>query len=184
MPGADVEAEISVSFDEVLHGSDRTISLRKVDSRNGKETTQSYKVKISPGVREGQRIRLAGQGETGIGQGHSGDLFLRVRYAQHPFLRALGKTLYYDLELAPWEAVLGTSLKIQSLDGEIRITIPAGTVNGKQLRLSGLGLPDANKERGDLYVKTSIEVPSQIESEERELWEALAAQSKYKPRKS
>lgn len=182
MPGADVEAEISVNLEEVLHGSNREISLRKFNRHTGSETTQNYKIKIPAGIREGQRIRLAGQGEMGSGRGDSGHLFLRVRFAPHPFLRASGETLYYDLELAPWEAVLGTTLKIQSLDGKVHVTIPSGTANGRQLRLRGLGLPAGNGKRGDLYIKVSIEVPAQVGAEERTLWETLAARSKFKPR--
>lgn len=184
MPGADVEAEISVSLEEALHGSNRQISLRKFNAQSGSESTHNYKVKIPIGIKEGQRIRLAGQGEAGSGQGGSGDLFLRVRFAQHPFLKVQGSHLYYNLELAPWEAVLGTALKIRSLDGEVRVTIPAGTANGQQLRLRGLGLPSTDKKRGDLYVNISIEVPTKVGTEERKLWEALAAQSQFQAREN
>jgi curved DNA-binding protein len=158
--GSDVEAELSVSFEEVLHGSDRTVSLSKMNPRTGEKTSHKYQVKIPKGIREGQRIRLTGQGAAGSGSGISGDLFLRVRYASHPFLRNDKQTLYYDLEIAPWEAVLGASILIRSLDGSVRVKVPPCSQNQKQLKLRELGLPLTAGGRGDLYIRLSIEVPN------------------------
>jgi curved DNA-binding protein len=180
--GSDVEAEISVSFEEVLHGSDRAVSLRKADPRSGEATTHKYQVKIPKGIRERQRIRLAGQGEAGSGSGAAGDLFLRVRYTSHPFLQNEEETLYYDLEITPWEAVLGASIKIRSLDGSVRVTVPAGSQNQQSLKLRGLGLPLSADKRGDLYVKLCIEVPKTVDDSERSAWEALAKSSQFNPR--
>jgi len=184
MRGRDVEAELSVSFEEVLHGSDRTVSLRKVNPRTGEATSHKYQVKIPKGIREGQRIRLAGQGEPGSGSGVSGDLFLRVRFTSHPFLRNEKETLYYDLEITPWEAVLGASIMIRSLDGSVRVTIPPCSQNQQQLKLRGLGLPLSGDKRGDLYMKLSIEVPKAVDEFERSAWEALAGSSQFNPRGS
>jgi len=182
MRGSDVEAELSVSFEEVLNGSDRAVSLRKVNPRTGEATSHKYQVKISKGIREGQRIRLAGQGESGSGSGVAGDLFLHVRFATHPFLRNEEETLYYDLEITPWEAVLGASIMIRSLDGSVRVTIPPCSQNQQQLKLRGLGLPLPGDKRGDLYIKLLIEVPKTVDDTERSTWEALAESSKFNPR--
>jgi len=184
MRGSDVEAELSVSFEEVLHGSDRTVSLRKVNPRTGAETSHKYLVKIPKGIREGQRIRLTGQGESGSGSGVSGDLFLRVRYTSHPFLRNDKETLYYDLEITPWEAVLGASILIRSLDGSVRVKIPPCSQNQQQLKLRGLGLPLPAGRRGDLYIKLVIEVPKSVDATERSAWEAISKSSQFNPRDS
>ena len=180
--GNDIEGDIMVSLDEVLHGSVRPVSFQQADRRTGKTETQTFRVKIPQGVQDGQLIRVAGKGEAGMGGGGPGDLYLRVRLAKHPDFRVRGMDLYYDLELAPWEAVLGTTLRIPTLDGSISLRIPPGTSNGQQLRVRGRGLPTRTGERGDLYAVVSIDVPSRVSASERELWEQLAKKSDFKPR--
>lgn len=180
--GNDVEAEISVSFEEVVQGANRDISLVKQNSTTGEKTSHRYQVKIPKGIREGQRIRLAGQGEAGVGTGLAGDLFLRVRYSRHPFLRNENEKLYYDLELAPWEAVLGTAIPIRVLDTTVKVKIPPCSQNRQQLRLRGLGLPDRGGRRGDLYVNLLIELPKTVDAEELQHWEALSKASTFNPR--
>jgi curved DNA-binding protein len=182
-PGQDIEGDVLVTLDEVMHGSSRTIRLQRVDPRTGQSTTQTLRVKIPPGVREGQLIRLAGKGQEGLGGGNPGNLYLRVKFAQHPDLHVRAADLYYDLELAPWEAILGATVHIQTLDGTVSLKIPPGTVAEKQFRLRGKGLPTGNGARGDLYAVASIEVPSHITSQEKALWEGLAAKSTFDPRK-
>jgi curved DNA-binding protein len=174
--GSDLEAEILVTLEEALRGSTRQISLRRRSPTTGREETQTYSVRIPAGVREGQRIRLAGQGEG------TGDLFLIVRFARHPEFRVEDDRLFYDLELAPWEAVLGTTVALQTLDGRVNLKIKPGTQNGQQLRLTGLGLPRRDGTRGDLHVVVSIAVPEVVNSRERELWEELARTSRFRPR--
>ena len=182
--GQDIEGDILVTLDETLHGSTRTIRLQRADPRTGQSTTQTLRVKIPPGVREGQLIRLAGKGQEGIGGGDSGNLYLRVKFAQHPDFRVRGADLYYDLDLAPWEAVLGATVHIPTLDGTVSLKIPAGTIAEKQFRLRGKGLPTVDGTRGDLYAIVSIEVPPRLTPEQRILWEQLAAKSAFNPRKT
>ena len=183
-PGQDIEGDILVTLDEVFHGSTRTIRLQRTDPRTGQSTTQTLRVKIPPGVREGQLIRLAGKGEEGIGGGASGNLYLRVKFAQHPDFRVRDADLHYDLELAPWEAVLGATVQLRTLDGMVSLKIPSGTVAEQRFRLRGKGLPTGNGTRGDLYAVVSIEVPSQLTPEQKILWEQLAAKSAFNPRKT
>jgi len=183
-PGQDIEGDILVTLDEVFHGSTRTIRLQRTDPRTGKSTTQTLRVKIPPGVREGQLIRLAGKGEEGVGGGASGNLYLRVKFAQHPDFRVRGADLYYDLELAPWEAVLGATVQLRTLDGMVSLKIPSGTVAEQRFRLRGKGLPTGNGTRGDLYAVVSIEVPSHLTPEQKTLWEQLATKSTFNPRKT
>ncbi|RKX31009.1 MAG: J domain-containing protein [Verrucomicrobia bacterium] len=182
--GSDVEAEILVTLEEALNGSNRQISLRKIDSTTGAEQTQRFQVKIPKGVRESQRIRLAGQGEAGIGGGGSGDLFLKVRYAQHPFFTVDGDRLIYDLDLAPWEAVLGTVVTLETLEGHVNLKIKPGSQAGTQLRLPGHGMPKPDGSRGDLRVALHIQVPSSVSDKERDRWEELAKLSSFEPRGS
>jgi curved DNA-binding protein len=159
-----------VPLEEALHGAKRTISLR----RGGSNKTETYQVKIPRGVHEGQRIRLAGQGEAGAGGGTSGDLFLRVRLQRHPDFTVEGNDLIHEMKIAPWQAVLGTELELPTLDGTVRLKIPPGTQSGQKFRLRERGLPTASQKRGDLYVVAQINIPKKITEKERKLWEELA----------
>lgn len=199
--GQDIEADLLVTLDEVLRGALRPITLR-VETRcqscggSGKSGSsrcsrchgagrlfreEPYQVKVPPGVKEGQRLRLAGRGQAGADGGPAGDLYLRVRLARHPDFGVDRHDLHYELELAPWEAVLGAEVTVPALEGRVNIRIPPGTQSGQRLRLRGRGLPGA-KGRGDLYVTVRIQVPREVAGEERGLWERLAEGSRFRPR--
>ena len=181
--GRDVEGAILVTLEEVMNGAIRQISLQTADPKTGQPRNESFKVRIPKGALEGQLIRVPGKGEAGAGGGQAGHLFLRVRLASHPDFRVQGADLYHDLSLAPWEAVLGTTVRVPGLDGDLDVKIPAGTSNGKRLRLRGRGLPQPkSEERGDLYVVVEIETPSKISPREKELWEQLQKESSFRPR--
>ncbi len=180
--GQDVEADLLVTLEEILRGAQRKISLRRPGMDGEAARTNTYQVRIPLGMREGQRIRLAGQGSAGHGGAPAGDLYLRVRLARHPDFNVQGADLHYDLDLAPWEAVLGVKVKIPTLDGATSLTVPAGTATGRQLRLRGLGLPREDGTRGDLYASVRIQTPVSVTPEERTAWEKLAALSTFKPR--
>ncbi|MGI8955852.1 MAG: DnaJ C-terminal domain-containing protein [Chthoniobacterales bacterium] len=170
--GQDVEADIMVTLEEALNGSTRQVSLRRSDS----EKVETYQVKIPRGVHEGQRIRLAGQGEPGTRGGKKGDLFLRVRLARHPDFSVEGNDLVHEATLTPAQVVLGTELEVPTLEGFRKLKIPAGTQGGQRFRLRTRGLPTATGGRGDLYVVTQIAIPKKLSDAERALWEQLAAQ--------
>ena len=180
--GQDVEGDILVTLDEVLHGSTRAIKLQRTDPHTGQTTTQALQVKLPPGVREGQLIRLTGQGQQGMGGGASGNLYLRVKFAHHPDFRVQNADLYYDLELAPWEAVLGSRVDVPTLEGTASLKIPSGTTAGRHFRLIGKGLPTHAGLRGDLRVIVTLQVPDQLRPEQKLLWEQLAATSTFNPR--
>jgi curved DNA-binding protein len=182
-PGNDVEADLLVTLEDALRGSKRTVTLRRPSRDGGEDRLDTYNVKIPAGVHEGQRIRLAGQGGAGLGGAAAGDLYLRVRLARHPDFSVEGTDLNFDLDLAPWEAVLGVSVKIPALDGLTSLKVPAGTATGSRLRLRGLGLPREDKTRGDLYATVRVQVPATVSTEEKAQWEKLAAVSKFNPRK-
>ena len=182
--GHDIESDILVTLDEVLHGSTRMIRLQRNDPRAGQSEIQTLRVKIPPGVREAQLIRLAGKGQEGLGGGDSGNLYLRVVFAKHPDFRVRDADLYYDLVLSPWEAVLGADVHMPTLEGAVSLKIPAGTKAERQFRLRGKGLPTAGGTRGNLLAIVSIHVPSHLTTEEKKLWESLAAISTFNPRRA
>lgn len=183
--GRDVEGELMVTLEEAMHGAKRTIKLEMTDHQSGRPEIKSLQVRVPPGVRDGQKIRLAGQGSPGMGGAASGDLLLRVKFAQHPDYTVDGADLYYQLELAPWEALLGADVEVPTPDGRIKLHLKPGTEGGQRQRIRGRGLPNRDGSRGDLYVEIVIQVPEpdEINAEERDLWERLAKVSQWQPRK-
>lgn len=182
--GSDVEGDLLVTLNEVLAGSVRSVSLKHHDPKTGQAETRTFRVRIPAGVQEGQVIRVPGKGGEGVGSGPAGDLYLHVRLEQHPDLRVRGTDLYHDLELAPWEALLGGTVPVPTLDGSVSLKVPPGTVPGQKLRIRGKGLPIGDGTRGDLYAVISLQVPTEVGAEERALWEKLASVSKFNPRKN
>ncbi len=178
--GRDIEGDIMVTLEEAMRGSVRGVNVRRPVGRIMREET--YQVKIPPGVTEGQKLRLAGRGETGAGGGAAGDLFLRVRLAKHPDFEVDGHNLIHEAELAPWEAVLGASISVPTLGGQLSIKIPPGTQAGQKLRLRGRGLPQPGGVPGDIILVTRIAVPEKVTDTERKLWEQLQHASKFNPR--
>jgi len=178
--GADIEGDIMVTLDEALRGSVREVNVRHPVGRTVK--TETHQVKVPPGVTEGQKLRLAGRGSPGANGGTAGDLYLRVRLAKHPEFDVDGHNLIHELELAPWEAVLGAEISVPTLDGPVKIKISAGTQSGQKLRVRSRGLPLREGTRGDLMIVTKIIVPAKVSDAEKKLWEHLALESKFDPR--
>lgn len=174
MRGQDVEADLLVSLEEAFHGSSRQISFRRGES--GK--IQTYTVKIPKGVREGQRIRLAGQGETGGGGAQAGDLYLRIRFEKHPEFDVEGENLSYEVEIPVAQVVLGCDVEIPTLEGRAKLHVPAGAQNGQKFRLAGRGLLRKGGQRGDFFAVIKATLPQSLTSEERELWSKLASLSR------
>jgi len=172
--GQDIVSDILVTLNEALNGATRMIRLQQTDAGTGLPIIQTLRIKIPPGVREGQMIRILGKGGDGSEGGHPGSLFLRVALARHPDLRVEGNKLFHDLELSPWEAVLGVRVSIPTLDGPVMLKIPAGTISGREFRLRAKGLPMEKGVRGDLHAVVSIQVPSQVSAEQKVAWENLA----------
>ncbi len=200
--GRDIEGDIMVTLEEAMRGSVRSVSIQHnagcqqcggsgqsrgrvctVCAGTGQvEKVETCQVKIPAGVGEGQKLRLAGRGEAGSSGGGAGDLFLRVRLARHPDFEVDGHNLIYEVELAPWEAVLGASVDVPTLAGKVSIRIPPGTQTGQKLRVRGRGLPERGGAHGDLIVVAQIEVPAKVSDGERKLWEQLGRESDFKPR--
>lgn len=180
--GNDIEADLLVTLEETMTGSERSLSLQK-PSASGATEQRSVTIRIPKGITEGQLIRCAGLGQPGFNRGEPGDLFLRVRLERHPEFRVQGSHLYHELLLAPWEAVLGTTVPIKSLHGTVRIKIPAGTESGTEFRLRGKGLPNgADNQFGDLYAVVEIIVPTEITATEEKAWRTLQEASNFNVR--
>lgn len=159
--------------------------MRPTDPVAGKTQTKTYRARIPRGIGDGQSIRLAGAGQPGVDGGPPGDLHLHARFVRHPDYRVRDADLYYNLDLAPWEAVLGTTVVVHTLDNRVSLRIPAGTTNGRTFRVRSHGLPSGpGGERGDLHVVARIQTPTTMTSGERELREKLARTSHFNPRES
>jgi curved DNA-binding protein len=176
--GADQEAELVVTVDEAYRGGRRTITLP------GPAGDRRLEVSIPPGVIDGQRIRLAGQGGAGSDGAASGDLYLVVRIAPDKRYRLDGRNITVELRLTPWEAALGTTAPVDTPGGETKVRVPPGTSSGKRLRLRGRGMPNPKGKPGDLYAEARIMVPPKLTDEERRLFEELATVSDFDPRRT
>jgi DnaJ-class molecular chaperone len=178
--GADVESEVEITLAEAYKGTERTVEMRMPDG-----TTRRLSVKIPAGVRDGQRIRLAGQGAPGGRGGPAGDLFLRVHVRPHPVFERNGEDLSLVLPVALHEALLGAEVTVPTLKGRVSLRIPPETQNGRTIRLAGQGMPRATGGHGDLYVTVKVVLPTKLTEKERELVKELAAsRAGEDPRKS
>jgi curved DNA-binding protein len=171
MPGSDVEAELAITLDELLHGGKRRIALGE----------RALDVTIPVGVRDGTVLRLAGQGEPGIGGGPPGDLYLRMRLIPDSRARVSGDDLEMDLPLWPWQAVLGAEVRLETPDGTVKLKVPPTTQSGRRLRLRERGLPRSGGGRGDLHAVIRIVIPDRPGEEERQAYEALRRASNAPP---
>lgn len=183
MQGEDHHAKILIDLEDSFHGAARSISLQMpevtgdghVVSRN-----RTLKINIPKGIRQGQQIRLGGQGAKGQGSGKAGDLYLEIEFNPHRYYRVEGADVYLELPVAPWEAALGASVKVPTPSGAIDLKIPANSKAGKKLRLKGRGIP--SKTPGDLYVVLQIALPPADDDKSRELYKRMREEIKFDPR--
>ena len=162
--GRDVEAEMPIALEESLNGGRRRLTL---------EGGRTLEVDIPRGARDGTVLRLQGQGSAGPAGKPAGDLYLHLRLAPHPRFHVEEDDLDMDLPLAPWQAVLGSDVRVETLDGPVSLKVPPGTQSGGRLRLRGRGLPRPDGSRGDLYATARIVVPERPTAAEREAYETL-----------
>ena len=169
-PGRDVENEIELALEDAYHGATRRLSLR----HDGHAKTVD--VRIPAGVTDGSRVRVSGEGEQGVGGAESGNLYLRVRLAPHPIFERKGRDLYVNAPVPVTTAVLGGEAQVQTLIGKpARLRIPAFTQNGQLFRLRGYGMPaiGAVDDKGDLYARVDVQLPTSLTDQEREHYAAL-----------
>ncbi|NLW82215.1 MAG: DnaJ domain-containing protein [Desulfovibrionales bacterium] len=182
--GRDAEVRLTLSLEEAYRGGRKTLTLQEqARGPDGRPQMQSktLEVNIPSGVKDGAKIRLAGQGSPGIGGGPAGDLLLQVSIEDHPLFRLEGVNVIFDLRLAPWEAALGCSVRIPTLDGPVDMTIPSGVSSGQKLRLAGKGLGKGSSQ-GDQFVRIVIRTPKKLTDRERELWRELSQISSFEAR--
>lgn len=176
--GENIETCIDVEIEEVFYGLDKKISLRTVDGK-----MKVFTVSIPAGLRDGEKIRLLGQGKEGIDGGKNGDLFIKVNIKDNEKFKLKGNDLYTNLYLTPWEAALGTRTTVYSIDDGTVVYIPEGMETGEVLRISGKGYKDGKGGRGDLIARINIMVPKNLSNEEKKLFEKLSTVSSFNPRK-
>lgn len=180
--GEDQRVKILVTLEDAVNGNERTLNLQipEADTQGRvSQRSKQIKVKIPPGIKQGQRIRLAGQGAPGFGGGANGDLFIEVDLQAHPLYKVKEEDVYLDLPLTPWEAALGTKVQVPTLKGAVNMSIPAGTQSGAKLRIKGRGL---GKSPGDQYVVVQIHIPPVVDEASKAFYENMATQMPFNPR--
>lgn len=183
--GEDAHARVLIDLDDAYHGASRALTLKSTvlgsDGRpHLKERTLN--VRIPRGVRQGQHIRLSGQGDPGIGQGKPGDLYLEIEFRPHPFYHVEGRDVFVELPVAPWELVLGATVQAPTPDGKVDLKIPPSSAAGRKLRLKGRGIP--GNPAGDLYVVLKVVLPPADSEAAKQAWREMAQSLKFNPRQA
>ena len=185
MPGQDHHAKVLIDLEDAYRGAQRSVSLRMpaLDADgHGVMQERTLAITVPKGLREGQHLRLAGQGGPGTGDAPAGDLFLEIAFNPHRLYRVDGRDVLVDLPLAPWEAALGASVAAPTPDGEVELTIPPGSAAGRKLRLKGKGIP--GNPAGDLYVVLTIALPPAGTDAAKRAYETFKAATDFDPRAS
>lgn len=175
--GENVDTEINVSIEEAFYGANKKISLRATDGK-----MKTFEVKVPAGIRNGEKIRLIGQGKQGVNKGKNGDLFIKINIDNSKKYKLYGYDIYTDLLLTPSEAVLGTRVKVETIDDSASVYIPQGIGSGEKVRIQGKGYKDGKGGRGDLVAEIKIVVPKNPTQNEVEIYKQLNEISKFKPR--
>ena len=181
--GEDHHAKVLIDLEDAFNGATRSITLHapELDAQGHVHTRErTLKVRIPKGVRQGQQIRLSGQGSAGVGKGGAGDLYLEVEFRPHSRYRAEGRDLYLNLPVAPWEAALGAKVKAPTPGGTIDLKIPADSKSGQKLRLKGRGIP--GNPPGDFYVILQVALPPASSEKSRELYRKMEQEMAFNPR--
>lgn len=182
--GRSVHADLNLTLSELGMNATKKISITLTSSERLGEPefqTKTIGVKIPAGVTDGSIIRLKGQGEPSPGGGEPGDLLLKIKITPDRRFRLEGFNLLSETRVTPWEAALGTKLKVHTLDGDVWLKVPPGSQSGRRFRLKGKGLPKKNG-KGDLFIQLKIVIPESLSEEETELFKELARSSDFNPR--
>lgn len=175
--GEDVETQIPISVIEGFYGQTKSISLRTV---NGKMRT--FEVKIPAGIRNGEMIRLIGQGKPGENGGKNGDLLIRINMEQDKKYKLVGSDIYTELNISPSEAVLGAKVNVDAIDESLGVYIPKGIETGEEIQIEQKGYKDSKGGRGKFIIKVKIMIPKKLSNKEIELYKELKKVSKFNPR--
>ncbi len=175
--GENIETEIGISIQEAFYGKEKMISLKTMEGK-----IKNIVVAIPQGIKNGEKIRLIGQGKPGENGGKSGDLLIKINIEDSKPFKLKGNDLYTDLLLTPWEAALGARTNVNSIDEETKIYIPQGIQSGERIKIPGKGSKDGNGMRGDLIAEIKVVVPKKLTEQERKMFEKLNEISKFNPR--
>ena len=175
--GENIETEIGISIQEAFYGKEKMISLKTMEGK-----IKNIVVAIPQGIKNGEKIRLIGQGKPGENGGKSGDLLIKINIEDSKPFKLKGNDLYTDLLLTPWEAALGARTNVNSIDEETKIYIPQGIQSGERIKIPGKGYKDGNGMRGDLIAEIKVVVPKNLTEQERKMFEKLNEISKFNPR--
>jgi molecular chaperone DnaJ len=170
--GADLRYTLNVTLEEIATGTEKTISFLR--QKNGREETTKLSVKVPAGIRQGQRLRLAGEGDVSPNGGVAGDLFVIINIIEHPLFRREEDDAVIDVPVSFVDALLGNSIEIPTLTGKVLLKVPAGTNSGQTFRLKGKGFPTAQHGFGDILVRVHIDTPQNLGAKEKELVQQLA----------
>lgn len=186
IPGEDYEVAVNLTLEQIHAGSetDVRVELPEYDPQGlPRRVMRTYRITIPKSAADGQKLRLGGKGGPGLHGGRDGDLYVVLRLAPHRLYRVSGRDLYLDLPLAPWEAVLGTTVEIPTLGGKVSLVVKPFTKSGQKLRLAKRGLPVGGDASGDLYAVVQVVVPDTASEATKALYQQLADQSAFDPRK-
>lgn len=176
--GENVETEISVKLEDAFFGLNKQISFRTLEGKD-----KNITVTIPKGIKNGEKIRLIGQGKPGKNGGKNGDLFIKIGIEDNADFKLKGSDLYTDLLLTPWEAALGTRVLVKSIDDETKVYIPQGIQTGEKIRIPNKGYKIEEDRRGDLIAEVKVVVPKQLTEEEKQIYSRLNEISNFNPRK-
>lgn len=183
--GEDFEVQLMLSLEEAFAGRTVVLDLMMPEydpQGRMRRVATTVRARIPAGATEGQRLRVPGKGGPGIGNGRAGDLYLNIGFAPHSLFRVSDHDVFLDVPVTPWEAVLGASIPIPTLGGEVRLRIPPGTQGGQLLRLPGRGLPRNRHDPGDQFALIQLALPPAASEAERKLYQELAGLSRFDPR--
>ncbi len=173
--GEDIHSKLAINIEDAVNGSTQNIQLQTPAG------SKTLSVKIPAGITQGQQIRLTGQGGAGMSGGPNGDLYIEISFKPHRLFHVEGRDIYLDLPITPWEAALGTKIKVPTLSGEVEIKIPPNSQSGKKLRLRGKGLV-SKKQTGDQYVQLQIFTPPADSDALKAIYQEMEKTAAYNPR--
>jgi curved DNA-binding protein len=183
MRGEDINAAIEIDLRDAYTGATRNVTLR-IPQRDASGRVhmqeKTLSINIPKGVTPGQQLRLAGQGQPGLGEGGAGDLYLEIRFRPDKRYRIEGRDVYEDVPIAPWEAALGAKIAVPTPSGQVEVTVPPNSQTGRKLRLKGRGIP--GNPAGDLYLILTVVLPPANTERARELYEEMARELAFNPR--
>lgn len=183
--GQDFEVNIEIDLKDAFHGAEISLELAMPEIASDgsvRRNARAVKVRVPKGATEGQKMRVPGKGGPGIGGAQNGDLYLNIALRPHQLFKPNGNDLYLELPIAPWEAALGASVEAPTMDGRVRLKVPAGARPGQKLRVAGRGLPKSGGGAGDLYAILQIVTPRDLSEREKTLFKELAQASSFDPR--